>query len=163
MEVKLIWKVSLNEKDEIFYKSMMITIEKTAPMRQVTKKEQFYYEKYKFYRDKLNHLIRKNEKKSLHKIFNDSINNVISSWNEINNIINKISSKSDICCNVITKPLVVINNFNNYFSTSASGGCKEVSNKDYSKFFDYANHWNFFYSTSYNPKRRKKHQFSRKQ
>ena len=69
MEVKLIWKVSLNEKDEIFYKSMMITIEKTAPMRQVTKKEQFYYEKYKFYRDKLNHLIRKNEKKSLHKIF----------------------------------------------------------------------------------------------
>ena len=69
VEVKLIWKVSLNEKDEIFYKSMMITIEKTAPMRQVTKKEQFYYEKYKFYRDKLNHLIRKNEKKSLHKIF----------------------------------------------------------------------------------------------
>ena len=118
----------------------MITIEKTAPMRQVTKKEQFYYEKYKFYRDKLNHLIRKNEKKSLHKIFNDSINNVISSWNEINNIINKISSKSDIYCNVITKPLVVINNFNNYFSTSASGGCKEVSNKDYSKCFDYANH-----------------------
>ena len=48
---------------------MMITIEKTAPMRQVTKKEQFYYEKYKFYRDKLNHLIRKNEKKSLHKFF----------------------------------------------------------------------------------------------
>ena len=69
MEVKLIWKVSLNEKDEIFYKSMMITIEKTAPMRQVTKKEQFYHEKYKFYRDKLNHLIRKNEKKSLPKIF----------------------------------------------------------------------------------------------
>ena len=69
MEVKLIWKVSLNEKDEIFYKSMMITIEKTAPMRQVIKKEQFYHEKYKFYRDKLNHLIRKNEKKSLHKIF----------------------------------------------------------------------------------------------
>ena len=69
MEVKLIWKVSLNEKDDIFYKSMMITIEKTAPMRQVTKKEQFYHEKYKFYRDKLNHLIRKNEKKSLHKIF----------------------------------------------------------------------------------------------
>ena len=72
--------------------------------------------------------------------FNDSINNVISSWNEINNIINKISSKSDIYCNVVTKPLVVVNNFNNYFSTSASGGCKEVSNKDYSKFFDYANH-----------------------
>ena len=47
----------------------MITTEKTAPMRQVTKKEHFYYEKYKFYRDKLNHLIRKNEKKSLHKIF----------------------------------------------------------------------------------------------
>ena len=69
MEVKLIWKVSLNEKDENFYKSMMITIEKTAPMRQVTKKEQFYHEKYKFYRDKLNQLIRKNEKKSLHKIF----------------------------------------------------------------------------------------------
>lgn len=123
----------------------MITIEKTAPMRQVTKKEQFYHEKYKFYRDKLNHLIRKNEKKSLHKIFNDSINNVISSWNEINNIINKISSKSDIYCietnsNVITKPLVVVNNFNNYFSTSAWSGCKEGSNKDYSKFFDYANH-----------------------
>lgn len=69
MEVKLIWKVSLNEKDEIFYKSMMITIEKTAPMRQVTKKEQFYYEKYKFYRDKLNHLIRKNEKKIITQIF----------------------------------------------------------------------------------------------
>ena len=58
------------------------------------------------------------------KFFNDSINNAISSWNEINNIINKISSKSDIYCiktnnNVITKPLVVVNNFNNYFSTSA--------------------------------------------
>ena len=58
------------------------------------------------------------------KFFNDSINDAISSWNEINNIINKISSKSDIYCiktnnNVITKPLVVVNNFNNYFSTSA--------------------------------------------
>ena len=38
-------------------------------------KQKFHYEKYRFYRDKINHLLRKSKKDYFSKFFKDNVNN----------------------------------------------------------------------------------------
>ena len=111
----------LNMKYEDFHDKILYLINKHAPMRDATKKENkrihkqwiipgilksikqknkllktflrtkdnVYYCRYKFYRDKINHLIRSEKRKYYNKFFRDNLDNNKKIWQQVNKIINK--------------------------------------------------------------------------
>ena len=85
--------------------------------------DQLTYCKYKTYRDNLNHLIRKSNKKHTQYFF-DATNDIKKMRRQINTIIHKGENKDNInciktSCGIENKPHVIGNKFNNYFTTTA--------------------------------------------
>ena len=111
----------LNMKCEYFHNKILYLIDKNAPMRDATKKENkrnhkpwitsgilksikqknkllktflkikdnFYYCRYKFYRDQINHLIRSEKRKYYDKFFKDNLDDSKKIWQQVNKIINR--------------------------------------------------------------------------
>ena len=59
------------------------------------KKKIFWYERYKFYRNRINKLISKSKKKSSSKVFQDNFQNSRGTWKKVNEILNKKPNKND--------------------------------------------------------------------
>ena len=84
------------------------------------------YDKYKLYRNKINHLIRSSKNNYYNKIFNENKQNMKKTWIEINNILHKKNNKSSsqICIidngQLINDHKNVGNKFNNFFTTIAN-------------------------------------------
>ena len=86
-------------------------------------KDNFYYCRYKFYRDKINHLIRSGKRK-YDKFFKDNLDNSKKIWQQVNKIINRKKNKDEIIGirkgNVIeTDPVKIGNVFNEFYTTIA--------------------------------------------
>ena len=153
----------LNMKYEYFHDKILYLINKNAPMRDATKKENkrnhkpwitsgilksikqknkllkkflktkdnFYYCRYKFYRDKINHLIRSEKRKYYDKFFKDNLDNSKKIWQQVNKIINRKKNKDEIIGirkgNVIeTDPIKIGNVFNEYYTTIAKKLTKNI-------------------------------------
>ena len=88
-------------------------------------KQQFHYQRYKVYRNKINHLLRKSKKEYYSKYFEKNAKNAKKTWKQINTIVNKIKTSNIITCIETndmlyeTDPLKIGNKFNEYFSTIA--------------------------------------------
>ena len=87
-------------------------------------KTSFFYIKYKHYRDKINHLIRKSKKDFHSKYFEENSNNMKKIWKKINTLIHKKDkSKDNICItsngSFISEPKAVANKFNEFYTTVA--------------------------------------------
>ena len=144
----------LNMKYEYFHDKIIYLINKHAPMRDVTKKENkrihkpwitsgilksikqknkllkkflrtkdnFYYCRYKFYRDKINHLIRSQKRKYYNKFFRDNLENSKKIWQQVNKITYRKKNRDEIIGirkgNVIeTDPIKIGNAFNEFYTT----------------------------------------------
>ena len=115
-------------KYKYFHDKILYLINKNAPMRDATKKENktnhkpwitsgilksikqknkllkkflktkynFYYCRYKFYRDKINHLTRSEKRKYYDKFFKDNLDNSKKIWQQVNKIINRKKNKDEI-------------------------------------------------------------------
>ena len=59
------------------------------------KKKIFWYERYKFYRNRINKLISKSKKKSSSEIFQYDFQNSRGTWKKVNEILNKKPNKND--------------------------------------------------------------------
>ena len=59
------------------------------------KKKIFWYERYKFYRNRINKLISKSKKKSSSEIFQYDFQNSRGTWKKVNEILNKNPNKND--------------------------------------------------------------------
>ena len=146
----------LNMKYEYFHDKILYLINKNAPMRDATKKENkrihkpwitsgilksikqnnkllkkflktkdnFYYCRYKFYRDKINHLIRSEKRKYYDKFFKNNLDNSKKIWQQVNKIINRKKNKDEIIGigkgNAIETDTIEIGNvFNKFYTTIA--------------------------------------------
>ena len=86
--------------------------------------DNFFYNRYKIMRDKLNHLIRSQKRKYYNNFFEKNKKNMKKLWSKINSIIHKRKSHSgNICLNIegsiVTDPLEVGNKFNPFYTTVA--------------------------------------------
>ena len=87
-------------------------------------KDNFYYCRYKFYRDKINHLLRSGKRKYYNKSFRDNLDNSKKIWQQVKKIINKKKNKDEIIGirkgNVIkTDPIKIGNAFNKFYTAIA--------------------------------------------
>jgi len=57
-------------------------------------KNNFFYRRYKLYRDKINHLIRRNKRDYYKTYFSNNFGNMKKLWTGVNKIINKKSKKT---------------------------------------------------------------------
>ena len=103
-------------------------------------KDNFFYSRYKTYRDRINHLIRINKKKHYNDFFKNNAENVKKIWQEINKLVHRNEAKQDILGirignKIMTDPIEIGNKFNKYFTSIAkqlSEGIKSDNNyKDY--------------------------------
>ena len=110
------------------------------------------YDKYKFYRDKLNHLIKASKKNYYRTYFNEHQNNTKKTWAGINELIGKrnqsLTSNISLTDNnkIITNQKEVANTFNNYFLNVAENLTKEMETPKLSLdyYLDNPNEENFF-------------------
>ena len=106
-------------------------------------KAKFWYNKYKYYSDKLNALISKSKKSHLRKYFEGNYNDSKKTWQKINELLHHINKqKESIFLNeegsLVIDPRAVASKFNNYFVNVAKNllkGMGEASNQyqDYLK------------------------------
>ena len=91
----------------------------------MTTKKSDYYKKYKYYRDQINHLIRKSKKDYYITYFDNFKENTKKLWSGVKEIINKKSKdKSNVLYLQINGKLIsdnktIANSFNKYFTTIA--------------------------------------------
>jgi len=103
---------SINKKNRL-YKKFVKTQDKQ------------YYIKYKYYRETLNRLIRKNKRNYYNQYFTTNINNIKKIWRGINELTNRKGKKKEntICLNInneiISDPSKVANHFNKFFTSVA--------------------------------------------
>ena len=165
----------VNEKFEFLQEYIVQIIDKNAPKRMITKKEQkrehkpwitegiqksikirntlyqkfisdndpFYYEKYKIYRNRINHLIRHTRRLHYNKFFEENKTNSKKIWSEINTILHRknigrpqISLKDENA--FYSNPLDVANKLNNFYTSVADKLVKKLT-KTHKKFTDYMN------------------------
>ena len=87
--------------------------------------KQLFFIRYKCYRDKINHLIRKNKKNYYCKYFNKCSQNIRKMWQQINKIVHKNKNKDHVTCikaekGIISDPFAIGNKFNEFYSSVAS-------------------------------------------
>jgi hypothetical protein len=110
----------------------------------IKSQDNFWYHRYKYYRDMINSLIRKSKKQFYIKFFSNCKNKAKKVWSQINVIINKTKykSKNEIYLNnngeIVTDQKNVANMFNKYFTNVAQNlvdkmGETKNSFKDYLK------------------------------
>ena len=104
-------KVSIHVKNSLgMYKKYLKT------------KSSYYHRKFKYYRNKLNHLLKINKRQYYNKYFLENINDSKRVWNGIKQIINFKSPTNQRVVkviandNAITDSHVIVNAFNDYFS-----------------------------------------------
>ena len=74
-----------------------IKIKNNLYNRYITKQDQFWYHRYKFYRSKVNMLISKSKKKYLRIYFQENSKNSKETWTKINQLLQKNKNvKNDI-------------------------------------------------------------------
>ena len=86
---------------------------------------QLFFIRYKCYRDKINHLIRKSKKDYYCKNFNRCRQNIRKIWQQINKIIHKNKNKDYVTCiktekGIISNPFPIGNKFNEFYTSVAS-------------------------------------------
>jgi len=103
---------SINKKNKVYKKF-------------IKSKDQQYYIQYKYYREILNRLIRKNKRNHYNNYFATNINNIKKIWIGINELTNrKVKNRENITClninnEIISDPSNVANHFNRYFTSVA--------------------------------------------
>ena len=114
-------------------------------------KNQFFFIRYKIYRDRLNHLIRTSKRTYLHKYFEENKNNIRKTWSKINCILNRKRKTHSTICLLTEKSFIsdqyeVGNKFNTYFTTVAAKLVDKlkVTNKKHSDNLTNPNISNFF-------------------
>ena len=98
------------------------------------KQDIFWYERYKFWRNKINKLISKTKKNHLRKFFQDDFQNSRGTWEKNNELLNKKPNKNDDIAikengAIICNQKVVSNIFNKYFVNVAQRELGEPNNK----------------------------------
>ena len=74
-----------------------IRIKKQLYKKYIKKKDTFWFERYKYYRNKVNMLISKSKRNYLRKFFQEVENNLKKTWTKINGILNeKCNDKNNI-------------------------------------------------------------------
>ena len=86
---------------------------------------QLFFIRYKCYRDKISHLIRKSKKDYYCKKFNRCRQNIQKIWQQINKIIHKSKNKDYVTClktekGIISDPFATGNKFNEFYTFVAS-------------------------------------------
>ena len=117
----------------------------------IRKHENFWYERYRYYRNKINMLIRKSKKNYLRKFFQENFENSKKTWNKINEILNrKRNQMTDIFLSeggvMITNQKTISNKFNNYYIHVAQNLIKEMgeSNTEFQDYLKNPNEHSFF-------------------
>lgn len=120
-----------------------IQIRNTFYEKFVSSNDQFYYEKYKVYRNKINHMIRQSRRLHYSRFFEENKTNSKKIWSEINNMLHRknlgrqqISLKDEN--GFYSNPLDVANKFNNFYTSIADNLLKKLKRAD-KKFTDYMN------------------------
>ena len=110
-----------------------------------------FYHKYIYFRDKINHLIRKNKRHYHNKFFEENKNNMKKIWKKINCLINKKEkAQENICLSskglFTSDPKEVANRFNLFFTTIAQKLVDKMkpSNKNHKEFLDDPSENSFF-------------------
>ena len=83
---------------------------------------QFFFIRCKSYRDKINHLIRKNKKNYYCKYFCKCSQNIRIMWQQINKIVHKNKNKDHVTCiktesGIISDPFAIGNKFNIFYTS----------------------------------------------
>ena len=110
-------------------------------------KQQFHYQRYKVYRDKINHLLRKSKKDYYSKYFEKNAKNAKKNWKQINTIVNKTKTSDIITCidtndmQYETDPLKIGNKLNEYFNPIAQKLVDQIKSEE---FLDKPNEKSFF-------------------
>ena len=105
------------------------------------KQDIFWYDRYKFYRNKISKLTSKSKKNHLRKFFQDNFQNSRDTWKKINELLSRKPNKNyDIDINengaIICNQKVVSHKFNNYFVNVAHNLLRELGEPN-NKFQDY--------------------------
>ena len=108
-----------------------IKIKNILYRKYLQKQDIFWYERYKFYRNKINKLISKSKKSYLRKFFQDNFQNFGGSWKKFNQFLNKKPNKNDDIIikengGIICNQKVPSNKFNNYFVNVAQNLLREL-------------------------------------
>ena len=106
----------------------------------------FWYERYKFYRNKINKFISKNKKNYLQQLFQDNFENSRVTWKKlmnysIRNHTKMMTQSSKTMESIIWNQKVVPNKFNNYFLNVAQNLLRELGEPNH-KFQGYLTHPN---------------------
>ena len=118
-----------------------IKIKNILYKKYLQKQDVFWYERYKFYRNKINKLISKIKKNYFRKFFQDNFQNSRGTWRRINELLNKKPNKNeDLVINeywaTICNQKVVSNKFSNYFVSVSQNLLRELGEPN-NKFQDY--------------------------
>ena len=104
----------------------------------------FWYQRYRYYRDTLNHLIRKSKRIFYKDFFDNCKNDFKKVWKGINDLLSKSSKKKSdeislkIGNKVISNKNTVANHFNSFFTSIAEELVSKLG-KTSKKFTDYLN------------------------
>ena len=103
---------------------------------------QLFFIRYKCYRDKINHFIRKSKKDYYCKKFNKCSQNTSKLWQQINKIVHKNENKDYVTCiktgkGIISYPFAIGNKFNEFYTSVASKLVSKIKTKSsHHKFLD---------------------------
>ena len=107
-------------------------------------KDNFWYQRYKYYRDMLNRLIRKSKSNYYKDYFENCRNNAKKTWKGINDLLGKTSKKNSsgisikIGNSIIDNQKTVANNFNEFFTGIAQNLVNKLGTTSM-KYTDYLN------------------------
>ena len=128
-----------------------IKIRDNYQKKYIRKQDSFWYKRYRYYRNKINILIKKSKKNYLRKFFQENFNNSKKTWNKINEILNrKRNQMTDIFLSddgvMITNQKTISNRFNNYYINVAQNLIKEMgeSNTEFQDYLKNPNEHSFF-------------------
>ena len=128
-----------------------IKIKNNYYKKYIKKQESFWYERYKYYRNKINMLITKSKKNHLRTLFQENCFNSKKAWNKINEILNRERNKTtDIFPNddgaIITNQKTISNKFNKYYINVAQNLIKDMgeSNTEFQDYLKNPNVHSFF-------------------
>ena len=102
---------------------------------------QLFFVRYKYYRDKINHLIRKSKKDFYCNHFKKNNDNTRTILQQINKIVHKNKNKDSVTCiktekGIVSDPFITGNKFNGFFTSVASKLVSKIKTKSHEKFLD---------------------------
>ena len=144
MPYKVLPKKETKPKRKLWISKAILTSIKIKNMlykKYLQKQDVFWYERYKFYRNKINKLISKIKKNHFRKFFQYNFQNSRGTWKRINELLNKKPNKNeDVVINeywaTICNQKVVSNKFSNYFVNVSQNLLRELGEPN-NKFQDY--------------------------